>query len=156
MKNSVKRWLIALVSALLLSALLLPIVLAASGDTIVYVTDSGEKYHKGGCQYLSRSKNEITLEDAVSSGYGRCSKCNPPRLTETAQKEQSPAAQTFTAEEVETAVKEAVAEAELADEIYLNEVVENMQKEHKTRMTVVVIVFLAVLEGVVYLFKKRQ
>lgn len=46
----------------------------------VYVTESGEKYHRSYCQYLRNSKIPITLKDAVGKGYGRCSKCNPPIL----------------------------------------------------------------------------
>lgn len=41
----------------------------------VYVTNTGEKYHKDGCQYLSQSKNPISLEDAVNYGYTPCSRC---------------------------------------------------------------------------------
>ena len=52
-------------------------VSADNGSTIVYITDSGEKYHTAGCQYLSRSKNSITLQEADEEGYSPCSKCNP-------------------------------------------------------------------------------
>lgn len=45
--------------------------------TIVYVTDSGEKYHRASCRYLRNSKNAIDLEDAKNRGYGRCSACKP-------------------------------------------------------------------------------
>jgi competence protein ComEC len=44
---------------------------------IVYVADTGEKYHRGSCSYLSKSKNEISLEDALSRGYTPCSRCKP-------------------------------------------------------------------------------
>ncbi len=50
---------------------------AASGDTIVYKTKSGECYHKDGCSSLSKSKIEITLQKAVDSGLRACSKCKP-------------------------------------------------------------------------------
>ena len=53
-----------------------------SGIT-VYITKTGEKYHRSWCQYLSNSKIPISLEKAVQRGYGRCSKCDPPRLTTT-------------------------------------------------------------------------
>lgn len=43
----------------------------------VYVTKTGEKYHRDGCRYLSKSKIPISLSDA-KSGYGPCSVCNPP------------------------------------------------------------------------------
>ena len=41
----------------------------------VYVTDSGTKYHRWGCQYLWGSSNSISLEDAEARGYTPCSKC---------------------------------------------------------------------------------
>lgn len=45
----------------------------------VYVTDTGEKYHRSGCQYLSHSKHEIYLSQAQSAGYTACSRCHPPQ-----------------------------------------------------------------------------
>lgn len=51
-----------------------------SGSTIVYVTDTGKKYHRSGCQYLSYSSNEVSLSKAISRGYTPCLKCRPPRL----------------------------------------------------------------------------
>lgn len=51
-----------------------------NANVTVYVTETGEKYHRSGCQYLRKSKISISLWDAVSHGYDRCSKCNPPRL----------------------------------------------------------------------------
>ena len=44
-------------------------------EITVYVTNSGKKYHRSGCQYLSSSKIPISLEDAESEGYEPCSKC---------------------------------------------------------------------------------
>ena len=52
----------------------------SNGKQIVYVTRTGKKYHRAGCGYLSDSKREISLEEAVEKGYSRCSKCNPPKL----------------------------------------------------------------------------
>lgn len=46
-----------------------------TNSTIVYVTKTGKKYHKGGCSYLKNSKIEITLSEAQSKGYTPCSKC---------------------------------------------------------------------------------
>ncbi|XMB65214.1 MBL fold metallo-hydrolase [Cellulosilyticum sp. ST5] len=43
--------------------------------TTVYITKTGEKYHKDGCSSLSKSKIAISLEDAKGKGYGPCSKC---------------------------------------------------------------------------------
>ena len=47
-------------------------------EVTVYVTNSGKKYHRAGCQYLSKSKIPMSLSGAKESGYGPCSKCNPP------------------------------------------------------------------------------
>jgi hypothetical protein len=44
-------------------------------EEIVYVTRTGTKYHKDGCQYLSHSKIEMELNDAIAQGYTKCSKC---------------------------------------------------------------------------------
>ena len=41
----------------------------------VYVTNTGSKYHKNGCQYLHSSKIAIDLNDAKRQGYDPCSKC---------------------------------------------------------------------------------
>ncbi|MBQ8830815.1 MAG: hypothetical protein IJ017_04405 [Oscillospiraceae bacterium] len=49
----------------------------SNADTIVYVTDTGDKYHVRSCHYL-RSVNEFTLEQAVADGKTPCSYCNPP------------------------------------------------------------------------------
>lgn len=43
---------------------------------IVYVTNTGEKYHRNWCSYL-KSKNPITKDKAISQGYSACSRCNP-------------------------------------------------------------------------------
>ena len=47
--------------------------------TTVYITRTGEKYHRSGCQYLSQSKIAISLADAKARGYTPCSVCDPPR-----------------------------------------------------------------------------
>ena len=41
----------------------------------VYITNTGSKYHKNGCQYLRESKNAVTLTQAKSWGYTPCSRC---------------------------------------------------------------------------------
>ena len=41
----------------------------------VYITKTGKKYHRAGCQYLKQSKISISLKDAKASGYTPCSKC---------------------------------------------------------------------------------
>jgi hypothetical protein len=45
----------------------------------VYITKTGEKYHRGTCGYLSKSKIAIPLDEAKASGYTPCSRCKPPR-----------------------------------------------------------------------------
>ena len=46
--------------------------------TYVYVTKSGEKYHRGTCRYAENAE-AITLSDAIDKGSTPCSVCNPPR-----------------------------------------------------------------------------
>ena len=41
----------------------------------VFITDTGEKYHRAGCRYLSNSSREISLADAQAQGYLPCSQC---------------------------------------------------------------------------------
>lgn len=43
----------------------------------VYVTKTGAKYHRAGCQYLRKSSIAIPLNEA-KRGYSPCSKCGPP------------------------------------------------------------------------------
>jgi hypothetical protein len=47
-------------------------------DITVYITKTGEKYHRSGCRYLKKSKIAITLKDAKERGYDPCSVCDPP------------------------------------------------------------------------------
>jgi hypothetical protein len=48
----------------------------AQADT-VYVTKTGEKYHRASCRSLSRSKIEMPLAQAAAR-YGACKVCKPP------------------------------------------------------------------------------
>lgn len=50
----------------------------SNGSVIVYITNSGSKYHQAGCQYLYKSQIAVTLSYAYSSGYTPCSRCCPP------------------------------------------------------------------------------
>ena len=52
---------------------------SGGGSGKVYVTETGECYHLGGCQYLSHSKIPISLKDAKAQGYRACSVCDPPQ-----------------------------------------------------------------------------
>lgn len=48
-------------------------------DQTVYVTKTGAKYHRAGCQYLARSSIPMKLKDAAAR-YSPCSVCRPPSL----------------------------------------------------------------------------
>lgn len=50
-----------------------------NGFVTVYVTATGNCYHRDGCTYL-HSKIETTLEEAIQNGYYACSRCKPPKL----------------------------------------------------------------------------
>ena len=54
----------------------------AAGETIVYVTKSGKKYHREDCYHLRKSSRAITLREAVQKGYTPCAHCKPPVLKE--------------------------------------------------------------------------
>ncbi len=41
----------------------------------VYITKTGDKYHRWGCQYLRQSCYSVSLSDAVNRGYTACSRC---------------------------------------------------------------------------------
>lgn len=45
-------------------------------STIVYITNTGEKYHHGDCRHLKNSKIEISLDDAIAAGYTPCGTCH--------------------------------------------------------------------------------
>jgi micrococcal nuclease len=50
----------------------------APGSATVYITETGDKYHRSGCHMLSESKIPISLAKAVRRGYGPCGICKPP------------------------------------------------------------------------------
>ena len=52
---------------------------SSGGNTTVYVTATGECYHRSGCRYLSNSRIAIKLKDAKARGYRPCSVCDPPQ-----------------------------------------------------------------------------
>ena len=74
-----KKILIGLLVVLLIASLV-AVVYADNGDTIVYITNTGSKYHLAGCKYLSNSSHALTLEAAVQLGKTPCSVCKPPQL----------------------------------------------------------------------------
>jgi micrococcal nuclease len=82
---AVPAWgiLFALPFVLFLALYFLPLSASGqTGDTTVYVTSTGKKYHRDGCNSLRRSRIAIPLADAARSGYEPCSVCKPPVLTE--------------------------------------------------------------------------
>lgn len=62
---------------------------AYNGDIIVYVTETGEMYHRDGCTYLEKSKIPMTLKNA-SKNYGVCSRCRPPILGQDKENDTEP------------------------------------------------------------------
>lgn len=66
-----------------------------NGDTIVRVTRTGGKYHYSFCSYLHSSSIKITLEEAVSRGYGSCSRCDPPSYISFAEYQQAKDTQNY-------------------------------------------------------------
>jgi|GEM_PF-3879178 len=48
-----------------------------NNSSIVYITNTGKKYHLSNCSYLNKSKIETTLGSVLASEYGACSKCKP-------------------------------------------------------------------------------
>ena len=53
------------------------VTLSQTKETIVYITRTGEKYHKDGCRYLRQSKIKTTKKEAVKNGYEACKICKP-------------------------------------------------------------------------------
>ena len=47
-------------------------------DPIVYITNTGGKYHRAGCRFLKQSQIEKHLSE-VKGSYGPCGVCNPPQ-----------------------------------------------------------------------------
>lgn len=52
---------------------------AKKRTTDVYITNTGEKYHRSWCRYLKYSKHRVTLKSAKRRGYTPCKVCRPPR-----------------------------------------------------------------------------
>lgn len=45
----------------------------------IYVTRTGTKYHRAGCEYLAKSMIPISLKEAKKRGYEPCKVCDPPK-----------------------------------------------------------------------------
>ena len=46
-------------------------------EKTVYITATGNKYHRASCRYLEKSKISIDLSDALAAGYCACKVCRP-------------------------------------------------------------------------------
>jgi Tfp pilus assembly protein FimT len=44
-------------------------------DCTVYVTKTGHKYHRAGCQYLKSSAIKMSRSEAIKNGYTPCKRC---------------------------------------------------------------------------------
>ena len=59
---------------------LAPLLLSDTAqDEVVFITNSGARYHRDNCSSLAYSKIAVSLNDVIKS-YGPCSICNPPLL----------------------------------------------------------------------------
>ena len=47
----------------------------AQVSATVYITETGSKYHRWGCQYLWNSCYSISKKNAIAYGYTACSRC---------------------------------------------------------------------------------
>jgi micrococcal nuclease len=47
-------------------------------DMPVYITNTGKKYHRANCEWLSKSKIPMELKEAKAKGYEPCKVCDPP------------------------------------------------------------------------------
>ena len=50
----------------------------ARQQNIVVVTPSGSKYHKRDCRTVRRQYREVSVKQAINSGYEQCKVCSPP------------------------------------------------------------------------------
>ena len=51
-------------------------------NSVCYITDNGECFHKDNCAYLTNNAEKTTMVEASNKGYRPCSKCwpNPAEL----------------------------------------------------------------------------
>lgn len=51
----------------------------SSTDSLVWIPNSGSKYHSTGACSNMKNPKQVTLSEAKRLGYTPCSKCNPPK-----------------------------------------------------------------------------
>lgn len=80
MKNRILRFVVAVAVAAVVSVVAPDrgLLVEAAADATVYVTKTGNKYHRATCKHLTKSKIEMPLSKA-KAGYTACSVCNPPK-----------------------------------------------------------------------------
>lgn len=49
----------------------------SNSSSIVYITRTGAKFHRGSCRYLRESKIKISRSEAIAQGYEPCKVCRP-------------------------------------------------------------------------------
>lgn len=54
-------------------------VTIAPGETVVYSTRTGQRYHKADCEHLKKSRKAIPLKEAKKRGLTPCNSCDPPK-----------------------------------------------------------------------------
>jgi hypothetical protein len=54
-----------------------PTEVLLDGRVVVFVTSTGDKYHRDGCSYLSSSRFPVSLSEAKGRGYEPCGVCKP-------------------------------------------------------------------------------
>lgn len=60
-----------------------------SDNRTVYITKTGVKYHKAGCDTMKSTPYKITVSQADSRGYAPCKVCNPYGLAGTVEENQN-------------------------------------------------------------------
>lgn len=52
---------------------------ADPATVMVWITKTGKKYHREGCEHLKKSATQVTLADAKAKGLEPCQTCEPPQ-----------------------------------------------------------------------------
>jgi len=48
---------------------------SARQECVVYITRTGNRYHKDGCRYLRQSRVPVAKSEAIKAGYTPCKVC---------------------------------------------------------------------------------
>ena len=66
-----------------------PVTTSSADDEIVYVTKTGQCYHRDGCRSLRASRIPMSLQEAAAR-YRPCNICKPPVLASAPKSEARP------------------------------------------------------------------